>query len=540
MNVRLFILTFVSVFSLRAQVADLVIFSCDRPLQLYALLESIEKHVKGVGEATVIYRTTHVAYKGGYDLVAKHFSRFKFVHQGEHPHKDFKPLTLQATFDSTSPYVIFAVDDIIVKDEVDLSHCIELLERTQAYGFYLRAGDHLNFCYTKNQDQRLPALRNVQEDVFSWIFSRGEHDWGYPNTIDMTLYRKKDIEGAFRAIDYRTPRSLESCWATLAAPIMQRFGLCYKNSKIVNVLLSGSPVENDNENGKVGEDILLALFLEGYKLDINEFYRIKTPSVRIEYAPTFCKREVEEKHMIIVTASYKNAEWYKWNLDSVFNQNYKNWHMIYVDDCSPDGTGELVKAYVKECGFEDKVTVICNKMRRKAMANLHTAIHMCAPTDIVVILDGDDRLSFPNVLNTVNCMYATGEVWITYGQYQEYPSGDIGFCRDYPREIVENNTFRYFTDGPSHLRTFYAGLFHKIKLADLFYEGDFFPMTYDLAMMFPMLEMAGNHFMFCPIPLLDYNTTNPISDHRVSWDLQRHCDRVIRSRARYERIESPF
>ncbi len=43
----------------------------------------------------------------------------------------------------------------------------------------------------------------------------------------------------------------------------------------------------------------------------------------------------DEKHMVIVTASYKNAQWYAWNLDSVFDQKYENWHLIYVDDCSP-------------------------------------------------------------------------------------------------------------------------------------------------------------------------------------------------------------
>jgi len=65
-------------------------------------------------------------------------------------------------------------------------------------------------------------------------------------------------------------------------------------------------------------------------------------------------------------------------------------------------------------------------------------------------------------------------------------------------------------------------------------------MTYDLAIMFPMLEMAADHFRFCPIVLVDYNTTNPINDHKVSKELQRECDRVIRSRARYEKIENPF
>lgn len=247
-----------------------------------------------------------------------------------------------------------------------------------------------------------------------------------------------------------------------------------------------------------------------------------------------------EQPITIVTASYNNAQWYKWNLDSVFDQKYTNWHLVYVDDCSSDNTSQLVKEYIKEKGFEDKVTVICNNVRKKAMANLYSVIHKCASTDIIVILDGDDRFAFDGVLSHVNAMYAEDDIWITYGQFQNYPTEIIGFCKDYPIDTVENNSFRDVTAGPSHLRTFYAGLFQKIKEDDLKMDGEFFPMTYDLAMMFPMLEMAGKHYKFCSTVLLDYNTQNPISDHRVSAELQKHCDEVIRARERYTIIKSPF
>jgi len=583
------------------EVADLVIFSYDRPLQLYALLESVEKHMQGVGETIVIYRASEKAhFDYGYQIVAQSFPNVKFVAQGENPREDFKPLTVQATFDSPSKYVIFAVDDIVVKDKVNLCECIELLERTDAYGFYLRLGKHLDFCYTMNRAQRVPELTNIKDDVLSWTFARGEHDWGYPNTVDMTVYRKADIEPAFRSMHYTSPNTLEGNWSGLAGHIMHSQGLCFKNSKIVNLPLNKVQTDYNNTSMEVSAQELQTKFLQGLKLDIWPLFQIKNKSAHIEYQPTFVARNVfensatqiasdkftmkedegpshnqkrgflleqlgmenldeflaqdferadsctrdnsviDEKRIVIVTASYKNAEWHKWNLDSVFDQQYQNWHLIYVDDCSPDGTGELVRAYVKERGFEDKVTVICNKVRRKAMANLYTAIYLCAPTDIVAILDGDDRLAFNDVLKVVNCMYSSPDIWLTYGQYKEYPSGAIGFCKDYPQSVVDNNAFRNHPDGPSHLRTFYAGLFQKIKTSDLLLDGDFFPMTYDLAMMLPMLEMVGEHFRFSPTPLVDYNTLNPINDHKVSKDLQRHCDQVIRSRAQYKRIESPF
>lgn len=289
-TIHLLLLIVCSIATIRADVADLVIFSFDRPLQLYALLESIEKHVKGVGESIVIYRASDANYQDAYEVVQKRFSRVKFLVQGAKPREDFKPLTLHATFDSSSQYVIFAVDDIVVKDDVDLSMCIELLERTQAYGFYLRMGEHLNYCYTMNQAQRVPVLTSVQDDVVSWVFGRSEADWGYPHTVDMTVFRKKDIEDAFRSIDYYAPNTLEGRWAGHAGPIMNRQGLCFKNSKIVNLPLNRVQNEWNNRSMEISAAALLSTFQEGYRLDIAPLFQIKNLSAHMEYEPTFIQR----------------------------------------------------------------------------------------------------------------------------------------------------------------------------------------------------------------------------------------------------------
>ena len=130
-----------------SQKADLVIFSFNRPLQLYALLESIKNYCHGVGEIHVIYRASDDHFDHGYAMVKQDFTAIRYHKQGENPHQDFKPLTLSAVFESPSPYIIFAVDDIVVKENVDLTECISALEKYNAYGFYLRNGTNLTNCY---------------------------------------------------------------------------------------------------------------------------------------------------------------------------------------------------------------------------------------------------------------------------------------------------------------------------------------------------------------------------------------------------------
>ncbi len=48
--------------------------------------------------------------------------------------------------------------------------------------------------------------------------------------------------------------------------------------------------------------------------------------------------------------SYNNAvktRLYLRNLDSIFQQEYKNYHVVYINDGSTDGTGKYVKDYME-------------------------------------------------------------------------------------------------------------------------------------------------------------------------------------------------
>jgi len=70
---KLIVLILVLVSSLQAAVADVVVFSYNRPIQLYAFLESAENLMTGAGEVHVIYRADTQELSAGYDVVAHDF-----------------------------------------------------------------------------------------------------------------------------------------------------------------------------------------------------------------------------------------------------------------------------------------------------------------------------------------------------------------------------------------------------------------------------------------------------------------------------------
>ena len=253
---------------------------------------------------------------------------------------------------------------------------------------------------------------------------------------------------------------------------------------------------------------------------------------------TFLNLLPNENPFVFIIPSYNNAQWYKKNLDSIFCQKYKNYRAIYIDDCSSDNTGKLVEQYIKENNQEKNFTLIKNKERKFALENIYNAIHTCKPNEIVVCLDGDDWIANGNVLTYLNNVYQDKNIWLTYGQYLDYPTNAMGGCRQIPNHIIEQNSFRKYDWVTSHIRTFYAGLFHKIKKEDLLNKNKFYEVAGDVALMYPLLEMAGNHIKFIPEVLYIYNIQNPLNDNKVNKELQCKLFTHIRNLKPYEKLDN--
>ncbi len=252
----------------------------------------------------------------------------------------------------------------------------------------------------------------------------------------------------------------------------------------------------------------------------------------------FCASPSYEKPLVVVIPSYNNSNWYEWNLDSVFSQRYQNYRVIYIDDASSDGTGELVQKYLQKSDQKHRVTFFQNYVNKRKLHNMYRAIHSCTDDEIIVELDGDDAFAHQDVLARINKEYQNPNIWLTYGQNQRIPDGFSGYCHQYPDEVIKNRSFRSYDMSPSALRTYYAWLFKKIKIEDLQLSGKFFGVAGDIAMMFPMLDMAGDRFKYISDILYWYNATNPINDFRAHRKLQDDIANIVKAKPKYARLES--
>jgi len=114
-----------------------------------------------------------------------------------------------------SPYVVLSSDDVVVKEEVVLTPCIEAMRKSSAYGFYFHLG-------------ALSSLQ-TQEAIFSWMIEKGKEQWREPNKLKMALYRKVDLERDFRTVSLRSKEDLIRFWEKNEGRYL---GLSFDHSKI--------------------------------------------------------------------------------------------------------------------------------------------------------------------------------------------------------------------------------------------------------------------------------------------------------------------
>ena len=245
-----------------------------------------------------------------------------------------------------------------------------------------------------------------------------------------------------------------------------------------------------------------------------------------------------ENHFKIVVPLYNVEKWIKICIRSVKAQSYKNFECILMDDMSSDKTAEIIE---REIQNDPRFRLIKNTDKAYALRNIYDGIALMEPSDedIIITLDGDDWLSSPDVLSTLNKRYNEADCWITYGSYAEYPSGMLGkFARQIPLEYITNQQLRIQAWMSSHMRTFKYKLWRQIKKEDLLdTEGNFYRMTWDLAFMFPMLEMAGLKSQYIKDVLYIYNISNPLNDHKIDNQYQVKLENEIRAKAPYERLD---
>tara|TARA_R110000803_G_scaffold188348_1_gene250742 strand:- start:5096 stop:5851 length:756 start_codon:yes stop_codon:yes gene_type:complete len=243
----------------------------------------------------------------------------------------------------------------------------------------------------------------------------------------------------------------------------------------------------------------------------------------------------------IVTPFYNAEQYIQQSIESSLNQEYSDFKVIIINDASTDTSEERIIDLLKEYG--DRIIYIKNEKRMGAMYNHQNAvINYCDSDDIVIQVDGDDWLFDGGVLSYIDNFYNEHGCMVMYGQ-AKYLSNRAGNATPYLNKEEFLNKRKNFKFHVSHVRTFFAKLFHEIVNQDenlsCFKDvnGNWYQMTCDVAMMYPIMEICGyEKVKYNDVILYIYNDSNPLQDFKIDLVLQETIHKEIIGKEEFKQV----
>lgn len=151
-------------------------------------------------------------------------------------------------------------------------------------------------------------------------------------------------------------------------------------------------------------------------------------------------------------ANYNNALYIEESIKSILEQEYKDWELIIVDDCSIDNSVEKIS---KNLG-EDRIRFYKNELNQGYIATLKKMISLSS-TNILTIVDSDDAIN-KNALKTLMKVFLDNpSVGLVYSQ---------NWHCDENLKILKKGYSQALPEGESNLRNNYIHHLRAFKKSE--------------------------------------------------------------------------
>lgn len=246
---------------------------------------------------------------------------------------------------------------------------------------------------------------------------------------------------------------------------------------------------------------------------------------------------IRNNKFIIIVPVYNAEKYIQKCIESILTQDYKNYELVVIDDCSTDNTYKIINDIHTK--YNSKFTIHRTASRiGSPIENFIKGIELLSndKEDVLVTVDGDDWLYSNDVLTYLNKVYQDEEIYMTYGQYAPLSKSYSNYCKPIPDTRTYRRRGQWLA---SHLRTVKRKLFDKINKDDLKQkDGEYYKFAGDTAYIYPIIEMAGKkHMKFIDKVLYVYNDLNPGNEMKVNMNKQLEMAKEIRERSIYNEID---
>jgi glycosyltransferase involved in cell wall biosynthesis len=144
----------------------------------------------------------------------------------------------------------------------------------------------------------------------------------------------------------------------------------------------------------------------------------------------------------VVLPVYNALPYLKESVESILSQTYQNFELLLIDDCSTDGSNELLRKYVLE---DTRVKLIVNNENLRIVKSLNKGIH-ASQGKYIMRMDADDISISTRMELQVDFMESNPEVGVCGGSMELVDSSlvHIGIRRYYlDDKAIRKHIFKF-------------------------------------------------------------------------------------------------
>ena len=261
-----------------------IVFSKDRPLQLDALLRSVQQFVSGRFRLSILWQASDDEMAKAYqEVLHRSISIIDESRRETHFRSDLNSLLASKTESSVS----FLVDDLLFIQPFDCNSLanINLWKCIPS----LRLGRGITYCQPTQLASPPPVLNAKALSPwlsFRWTDSVG--DWSMPTSLDGHVFLTAEMRLLSRALQYKAPNSLEKVIGGYRFWFKFRSGLCFERPVIRNFAFNRVQTENEDfPCGETDSQMLLSKWNDGWQFDLSLLFEASANSCHVVVEPAF-------------------------------------------------------------------------------------------------------------------------------------------------------------------------------------------------------------------------------------------------------------
>ncbi|MCB1106786.1 MAG: glycosyltransferase family 2 protein [Chlamydiia bacterium] len=227
--------------------ADVVLFSEDSPLHLYACLESLFANGRDINEVYVLYKGGDHEFQRAYLNLQNEFHTVHFLNVCDYPGNDYSSLITKVLSNKrhASPFVVIGGDHMLFEEKIRFHECIVSMEMVHA--------DHFLLSPQVEEGESLTSAISIDQGIYA--YQLGEKGTSQPFT--MAICRKTLFDTLEGIDDLPAFRKL---WQRKLLPAA--VALFFEEKKVLPLKTTQEPtLAQRKEWGH--------RFIEGFKIDLS-------------------------------------------------------------------------------------------------------------------------------------------------------------------------------------------------------------------------------------------------------------------------------